>query len=172
MGVVSILRSALAHPLTRGADPDDPQTHVLRRRILKSKPFLRKIYHEWYAALAADVPGGDGEVLDLGSGAGFLPEFIADVVASELFLCPGIDVVLDGQRMPLADASLRAIVMTDVFHHIPNARRFLEEAGPGVPPRRLAANVEAWDNKRANLVYTPPHTQPPPPPTNNMEIII
>src|SRR2546423_7990591 len=160
MGVVSILRSALAHPLTRGADPDDPQTHVLRRRILKSKPFLRKIYHEWYAALAADVPGGDGEVLDLGSGAGFLPEFIADVVASELFLCPGIDVVLDGQRMPLAEASLRAIVMTDVFHHIPTARRFLSEAARCVRGGGVVAMIEPWYNKWANLIYTRLHHEP------------
>src|SRR5947207_5960324 len=112
MGVGSLLRRVLAHPLTRGADLDDPSTTALRRQIIQSKPFLRKIYDEWYGLLAGDLPGGAGRVLELGSGAGHLRQFVPDAITSEIFMCPGIDVVLDGQRMPLADGSLRAIVMT------------------------------------------------------------
>src|SRR4051794_27482847 len=39
LGVVTMLRSALSHPLTRGIDPDDPRTTTLRRRIIAEKPF-------------------------------------------------------------------------------------------------------------------------------------
>jgi hypothetical protein len=37
----------LAHPLTRGMDPDDPATTRLRKQIVEAKPFLHKIYLEW-----------------------------------------------------------------------------------------------------------------------------
>src|SRR6185436_13633701 len=100
--------------LTRGANLDDPNTTALRRRIIESKPFLRRIYLDWYQTLAADLPTGTGKVLELGSGAGFFPDVVPETICSEVFPCPGIDVVLDGQRMPMADGSLRAIVMTDV----------------------------------------------------------
>src|SRR5439155_25987912 len=115
----SILKSLIAHPLTREADLDDPRTTALRRRIIASKPFLRRIYRDWYATLVADLPDGQGRVLELGSGAGFFGEIGSEAFCSEIFLCSGIDVVLDGQRMALADEALRAIVMTDVFHHLP-----------------------------------------------------
>jgi hypothetical protein len=50
--------------------------------------------------------------------AGHIPRLIT----SEVFNCPGIQVVLDGQALPIAAGSLRAIVMTDVLHHIPDPR--------------------------------------------------
>src|SRR5439155_8783683 len=127
-GAARFLKSLIAHPLTRGADLDDPRTTALRRRIIASKPFLRRLYREWYTTLAADLPAGDGRVLELGSGAGFFGEIMPEAICSEVFLCPDIDVVLDGQRMALADEALRAIVMTDVFHHLPRAREFFREA--------------------------------------------
>ena len=59
------------------------------RQIIEEKPFLRRIYHEWYATLAADIPAGEGRVLELGSGAGFfrdvVPETTQDVPAHRGF---------------------------------------------------------------------------------------
>src|SRR6266542_256524 len=89
-----------------------------------------------------------------------MPEFVPDIITSEIFLCPGVDVVLDCQRMPLADASLRAIVMTGVRHHIPNARRFFTEAGRCVRGGGVVAMIEPWYNRWANLIYTRLHHEP------------
>jgi hypothetical protein len=55
-----MIRALLAHPLTRGMDIDAPETTGLRRE----KRFLRRIYQEWYAALAAAVPEGEDDVLE------------------------------------------------------------------------------------------------------------
>jgi hypothetical protein len=52
--------SWLEHPLTRGLPIDSPETTVLRRRVIDSKPFLRRIYAEWYAAIARHLPVGPG----------------------------------------------------------------------------------------------------------------
>src|SRR5262249_39137158 len=71
-----MLANLLAHPLTRGMDIDSPETTHLRKRIIGAKPFLRRIYQEWYAAIAVSVPPDRGGVLELGSGAGFLEDYI------------------------------------------------------------------------------------------------
>ena len=36
--------------------------------------------------------------------------------------------MLDGEKIPFKNASLRGIVMIDVFHHIPCVKSFLTEA--------------------------------------------
>jgi SAM-dependent methyltransferase len=156
----SILRNLLAHPLTRGLDIDDPRTTDLRRRIVRSKPFLRRIYEEWYAKIAAALPEGPGRVLELGSGAGFLGQYVPGLITSEIFPCPGVDVVLDGQRLPLADGSLRAVVMTDVLHHLPRVRDFFAEAGRCVRPGGTVVMIEPWVSRWSRLVYTRLHHEP------------
>src|SRR5262245_28305748 len=105
-----MLKTWLAHPLTRGLSLDEPRTTHLRRQIIKEKPFLRRIYQEWYEEIAAALPAGREPVLELGAGAGFLRDHVSGVVTSEIFYCPGIDVVLDGQVLPFAEDALRGIV--------------------------------------------------------------
>jgi hypothetical protein len=91
-----MLKTLLAHPLTRGLDIDNPQTTHLREQIIQEKYFLRKIYVEWYQLIAASIPSGDGAVLELGAGARFMRDFVPDLIASELFYCPNIRAVLSG----------------------------------------------------------------------------
>ena len=104
----------LQHPLTRGMDLDDPATTEARREIVRSKPFLRRIYLEWYGLIRASLPSGPGAVLEIGSGAGFLREIVPEAIASEVFPCSGVQLVLDARDLPFADNSLRAIAMVDV----------------------------------------------------------
>jgi SAM-dependent methyltransferase len=155
-----MLRVLLAHPLTRGLDLDDPNTTSLRREIIRSKPFLRAIYEQWYRTLAGDLPAGSGRTLELGSGAGFFRDFVGDAICSEIFVCPGIDLVCDAQRMPFGEASLRGIVMTDVFHHLPRARTFLMEATRCVRSGGVVAMIEPWVSSWSKIVYTKLHHEP------------
>jgi hypothetical protein len=96
-----MLKASLAHPLTKGLNIDDPQTTHLRQQIIQEKYFLRRIYEEWYQSIAASLPSGDGAVLELGAGAGFMRDFVPDLITSELFYCPDIRVVLSGLSLPL-----------------------------------------------------------------------
>lgn len=150
----------LEHPLTRGADLDDPATTWLRRDIIAQKRFLRRIYEEWYRMLAAAVPGGDARALEIGSGAGFLRDHIDGLVTSEIFHCAGLSVVLDACALPFADGSLRAVVMTDVLHHVPDVRRFFAEAARCVGPGGVIAMVEPWVTPWATFIYTRFHHEP------------
>lgn len=149
----------LAHPLTRGLSIDDPRTTLLRRRIIASKPFLRCIYSEWYAAIAG-VLGERRKVLELGSGAGFFKEILPHAVTSEILSTQGVDLIADACALPFADGSLEAIAMTDVFHHIPDVGRFLSEATRCLGPGGKLVMVEPWHTRWSRWVYSRLHPEP------------
>jgi len=156
----AILRRWLAHPLTRGLDIDAPGTTEIRRRIVQEKPFVRRLYEEWYGMIAAAIPSGAGAVLELGSGPGFLDQYIPDLITSDLLVCRGVKAVLDAQQLPFADGSLKAIAMVNVLHHLPRARDFFREAARCVRPGGVIAMVEPWHTSWSYWVYTRLHFEP------------
>ena len=147
------LRRWLEHPLTRGLDLDDPRTTAVRRRVLAEKAFLRAVYLDWYRLLAAEVPPPPGAALELGAGAGFLDRVLPGILRSEVFWCPWTDLALDGQRLPFADGSLRAVLMTNVLHHVPEPGRFLESAAHAVRPGGVIAMIEPWNTAWSRFVH-------------------
>ena len=110
-----MLRSWLAHPLTRRLDIDDPRTTHLRRQILREKGFLQHVYRVWYTSSAAELPHGQGGVLELGSGAGFLSDLVPNLITSEVFWRPGVRVALDGMQMPFATGAVSLSCRTFQF---------------------------------------------------------
>lgn len=160
MGVISLLKTVLSEPLTRGLDIDDPLTTALRQRIVKRKRFLNSIYNEWYALVSAALPPPPGPVLEVGTGAGFFGEFIPGLITSDIMHCPGVRVVLDGLQLPFTDASLRAIVMTDVLHHLPDQRRVFREAARCVWPGGVVSMIEPWVTPWSKFVHAMLHAEP------------
>lgn len=112
-------------------DLDGPERFEALRQTIVRKGGLRRIYRDTYLRYreclerCRDVPG---EVLELGSGGGFAQEIIPGLVTSDVIPYSGVDRVIDGTRMPFADGTLRAILMFNVFHHIPDVEAFLQEA--------------------------------------------
>jgi len=150
----------LTHPLTRGLDLDDPRTTHLRRRIIREKALLHRIYQAWYEAIASTVPAGPEAVLELGSGGGFMSEHVPHLIPSERFATDGVGLVLDGTSLPLAGRSLRGIVMTNVFHHLPSPRQFLAEAARCVRPGGVVSMIEPWVSAWSRFVYGRLHHEP------------
>ena len=155
-----MLKNLLAHPLTRGLDIDDPRCTELRRSLIRNKSFLRQIYEEWYEAIAALLPLDKDPVLELGSGGGFLVEFIPELITSEVFYSRHVKVVLDGSGLPFVNESLRGIVMTDVLHHLPQPREFFAEVTRCVCPSGLVIMIEPWVTPWSRLVYSKLHHEP------------
>jgi SAM-dependent methyltransferase len=141
-------------------DLDDPQTTRLRQRIIAEKPFLRKVYEEWYRRLALALPAGTDAVLEIGSGAGFLNSLLPDVITSDVLFCPNVKIVLDATRLPFGNSSLRAILITNVLHHVPEPRRFFSEATRCVREGGVMAMIEPWVTPWSSLIYRVLHNEP------------
>ena len=154
------LRALFEAPVTPGLSLDDPQTTLARRDVLRRKAFLRKIYLEWYDLILAALPDGPGRVLELGSGAAFLNDLLPSLVTSEVVAWEGVSLVADARALPLADQRLKAIVMTNVFHHIGDARAFLREAARAIRPGGVVAMVEPWVTPWSRFVYGRFHDEP------------
>lgn len=167
---ISELRKWLSHPLTRGLDIDDPRVTELRCQIIRKKSFLRQIYQEWYEMIATGLPGGEGPILELGSGAGFLSDFIPGLITSDIFLSPKIRVVLDGCQLPFSAQTLRGIVMTDVFHHLSRPQDFLAEVCRCVRMGGAIVMIEPWVTPWSRLIYSRLHHEPFDPGTQQWEL--
>jgi hypothetical protein len=165
-----MLQKWLAHPLTRGLDIDDPRTTHLRLQIIQEKSFLRQIYQEWYGAIVKALPLGQGAVLELGAGGGFMSDFVPELITSEFFYCPNIRAVLDGLRLPFVAKSLRGIVMTNVLHHLPQPRLFFAEAMRCVRSGGVVAMIEPWVTSWSRFIYTRLHHEPFQPETPSWEL--
>jgi SAM-dependent methyltransferase len=155
-----MIKSWLAHPLTRGLDLDDPRTSALRRQVILQNKFLLQIYYEWYQLLKSSLHDSGFGILELGSGGGFLSKFIPGIISSEVFYFPDTDITLDGQRLPFASQSLQAIFMTNVLHHIPDNRLFFSEAARCIKKGGCISMIEPWNTPWSKFIYTILHHEP------------
>ena len=155
-----MIRSWLAHPLTRGLDLDAPETTALWRRIIREKELLAEIYREWYREISASLPVGDGAVVELGSGAGFFDEIVSDAITSDILRVPGIDLVADALELPFCSGSLRAVVMTNMLHHLHEPGRLLLEAARCVRPGGVLSMIEPWVSPWSRFAYRAFHHEP------------
>jgi SAM-dependent methyltransferase len=139
---------------------DSPAALELRTRVLRHKPFLHNLYCEWYGHIAAALPPGPGAVVELGAGGSFLREFVPGLVTSDILPHGVVQVALDGCRLPFRSGSLRGLVMTNVFHHFPDARAFLAEANRCLRPNGVVSAIEPWVTPWSRLVYSHLHHEP------------
>jgi SAM-dependent methyltransferase len=128
------------------------------------------MYHEWYQSLIDSLPGDNtASILELGSGGGFLKDYIPGLVTSEILQIDDVDIILDAQCLPFKKATLQGIVMVDVFHHIPCVRSFIADAAFCVKPGGFMIMIEPWNTQWSQLVYRHLHHEPFHPTVKNWE---
>jgi SAM-dependent methyltransferase len=155
-----MIKNLLTHPLMRGRSLDDPLTTQVRKKLIRQKKFLEKIYQEWYELISAELITPTTSVLEIGSGAGFLTEFIPNLIQTEIFYLPDMKAILDAGKLPIKNNSLSAIVMSDVFHHLPKTRDFLNEAIRVLPRGGRVVMIEPWVSRWSRWVYPRFHHEP------------
>jgi SAM-dependent methyltransferase len=153
----SILRKLLAHPLAKNLPLDDPRIIYARRHIIQEKDFVRKIYQEWYSTLASCFQNPSKPILEIGSGAGFLAEHIPNLISSDIRRYPWLSITIDGHQLPFADDALHAIVMNNVFHHLPRINDFFSEATRCVETGGLLVMIEPWVTQWSTFIYNKLH---------------
>jgi len=100
------------------------------RAQIENKPSLKCLYQEIYKKYTECLSRcpNSGLALELGSGAGFAKQMVPELITSDILPYEGVDQVVDATQLPFEDQSIRFIGMVNVFHHIPDTERFLQEA--------------------------------------------
>ncbi len=110
-------------------DLDDPATTLLHAEIIQRKPFLKRVYIDFYRQFVRAIGEPEGKMLvELGSGGGFIKDVIPGVVTSDILELSNVDKVFSAAAMPFDNASVDAFFMIDVLHHIGEPRAFFSEA--------------------------------------------
>jgi SAM-dependent methyltransferase len=131
------------------------------RRAWDRNPALRVLYAEWYGRIADQLPAPSlGPRVELGSGPGFARQFIPDLELTDLVRAPWHDRELDAEALPYGDASLGAIVLFDVLHHLPSPRRFFTEAVRVLRPGGRLVMCEPYIGPMSYPVYKFFHEEP------------
>jgi SAM-dependent methyltransferase len=136
-------------------DLDDPATTLLHGRILRSKPFLKNLYVDFYEQFKKAVQQPENKVLvELGSGGGFVKEVIPNIITSDILNGVDVDKVFSATDMPFEDAGVDAFFMFDVLHHIGEPRKFFAEAERCLRPGGRIVMIEPANTPWARFVYT------------------
>ena len=117
-------------PEIRNSRPtDDYSIYSLRADIIRKKPFLRKLYADFYIELDKALIGkiNGGLIVELGSGVGFIKEVIPGIITSDILRLPNINLNFSALNMPFRESAVGAFLMIDTLHHLGNTRAFLKE---------------------------------------------
>ena len=127
---MKLIKRWLKLPGTRHIkDLDDPAATLFHARTVQCKPFLRRLYIDFYRQLKKAAPDSKGRVVvELGSGGGFIKEVIEDAVTSDILELPNVDKTFSALDMPFGEGSVDAFLMIDVLHHITDSKGFFIEA--------------------------------------------
>lgn len=143
-------------------DLDNPARERELQQRIRNKPALRALYREVYDSYADCLSRcpAEGTALELGSGGGFVQEVLPDMVTSDILPYRDIDLVVDAMAMPFDDASLRALCMVNVFHHIPDVGRFFAEAARVLVPGGRVLMVDQHIGLLSRPIYRWLHSEP------------
>lgn len=140
---------------------DAPERTLEHRELILKKKFLKKIYLDWYKWFLNELKElPKGEIVELGSGGGFLKELEPSIITSDVQKIPGNDLTFSALEMPFKDGELSGIFMIDTFHHIPDADLFLSEVDRVLKKGAQLMMVEPANSKWGRLIYTNFHHEP------------
>lgn len=107
-------------------DINSKEALVVHGERIKQKKILYNLYLDFYKYLKK-TKHPKGKVVEIGSGGGFMKEVFPDVVTSDVIKGPDIDLVFSATNMPFKKGSISAFLLFDVFHHIKDPEKALQE---------------------------------------------
>lgn len=120
----------------------------------RNKPVLQRVYADLYARVAPLLPPASvGPRLELGSGMGAIKEFIPDCITSDIFPHAWLDRIENAYAIKFPDASLGALILFDVWHHLEYPGTALREFQRVLRPGGRLILVEPAASLLGRLVY-------------------
>lgn len=135
-----------------------------QRHLIDRKPLVRRCYELWYGLLLRDADSVPPEyavypIVELGSGSSFIRELRPEIITSDV-IQSNVAVVFDGRQMPFRAGSVRALLLTHVFHHIPDVKLFLAEAQRVLVPGGVVSMVDMTHTPFARFFLSVFHPEP------------
>lgn len=103
--------------------------------------------------ILAQLPAVAGQTLELGSGGGFFKEALSEAITSDVQDVPGADRRIDAKKLPFNQHALRAIVGTNVLHHVASIGDFFAEAERVLNPGGRLVFIEPWPTPWSIPIY-------------------
>ena len=142
-------------------DLDDPNASLAHRDIILKKPFLKRLYNDWYLIfIIKSKEIKNGKYLEIGSGGGFLKDVFPEVITSDILTLPNVDLIFTAEEIPFKENELASIVMLNVFHHIPKPHLFLKEAQRTLIKGGKIIMTEPANSSLARFIYKRFHHEP------------
>ena len=142
-------------------DLDDPNASIAHRDIILKKPFLKRLYNDWYLIfIIKSKEIKNGKYLEIGSGGGFLKDVFPEVITSDILILPNVDLIFTAEEIPFNENELASIVMLNVFHHIPKPHLFLKEAQRTLIKGGKIIMTEPANSSLARFIYKRFHHEP------------
>ena len=151
----------LKEPALEGLQPGSPEFFFAQKALILGRPLLKRCYDDWYRRLLSDArsAGAPGALLELGSGGSYLKALEPSIVTSDV--SAGIaEQVIDARRLPFPDQSIRALLLTHVFHHIPDVDAFFREAQRALVPGGVISMIEVAHTPFARFFFRNFHHEP------------
>ena len=158
------MQHPLTHPNLRGISMGSADWFAAQRAMIRSKPLIRRCYSIWYRLLLEDcdsvpVPYRTGRIVELGSGSSYIKELRPEIITSDV--AAGVaDLVIDGRELPFPDESVQALLLTHVFHHIPDVGQFFSEACRVLVPGGVISMVDIPHTPFARFFFNRFHPEP------------
>jgi len=138
--------------------PDSPANQI--RNFIERDAYLFAAYGEQYRALRELIPAGEGPVVEIGAGTGIGRTWIPELTCTDVLENDYVDTVVDATSMPFEDSSLRALVLKDALHHIPDVPSFFDEAVRCLQVGGAVVMCEPYWSPASRLVFRFLHPEP------------
>jgi SAM-dependent methyltransferase len=145
----------------QGHPPGSVDFFALQKALILNRPLLKRCYDDWYRRLLEDARSApaNGLIVELGSGGGYLKDLEPAAVTSDVI--PEVaDLVIDAQKLPFENQSLRALLLIHVFHHIPDVETFFREAQRALLPGGVISMIEVAHTPFARFFFKHFHHEP------------
>lgn len=131
---------------------DTPGMVIEHSKTIQQNKFLKMLYRDFYNRLIpTDIP--TGQIIELGSGGGFIKEIIPTVKTSDVVAGPGIDMVFSALNLPFKNNSIAAFVMLNTFHHFKEPEMALSEMSRCLMPGGKIIMVEPFNSPWGSFFY-------------------
>lgn len=151
----------LKEPSLQGLRVGSLEFFARQKAIIRERPLLKHCYDDWYARMLADVRSVPvpGALLELGSGGSYLKDIEPSLITSDV-VAGVADRVVDARQLPFPDASVRALLLTHVLHHIPDLEAFFREAQRVLVAGGVISMIEVAHTPFARFFFKNFHHEP------------